>query len=110
MPLTSCCLLPRSSESFRAKAVAAIVDHGGRLREEAERLRASDPDPNEEHQDSSDDHLKGCAEKWRIHIPLSDPADDQEFNRHDNNGNGRSGSKFWNQIWQCVTDSSYRSH
>jgi len=41
-----------------------------------ERLRASDPDPNKKHQDSSNDHLKCCAEKRRVHIPLSDPADD----------------------------------
>src|SRR6478609_11711464 len=60
------------------------------------RLRASDPDPNKEDQHSSDNHLKCGAEKRRIHIPLSDPANEQEFNRHDHNGNGRSSSKIWN--------------
>src|SRR6186997_1698052 len=74
------------------------------------RSRASDPDPNQKDQYSSDDYLKCCAEKWRIHIPVSNPADDQEFNCHDHNGNGSSSSKFWNQIWQRVTDSSCRSH
>src|SRR6266850_6083313 len=61
--------------------------------------RASDPDPNQKDQHSSDDHLKCCAEKWRIHIALSDPADDQEFDCNDHNSNSRSSSKFWNQIW-----------
>src|SRR4029077_11936973 len=75
-----------------------------------DRLRASDPDSNEEDQHTSDNHLKCCAEKWRIHIPLSDPANDQQFDCHDHNGNGRSSSKFWNQIWQRVTDSSPRTH
>src|SRR5436305_756056 len=110
MPLTGRCLLPRSSECSRAKAVAAIVDHGGRLREEARRLRAADPDPYEEHQHSPDNYLKCGAEKRRIHIALSDPANDQEFDCHDYNGNGGSSSKIWDQIWQRVTDSSCRGH
>src|SRR5438552_4992301 len=70
------------------------------------RSRAPDPDPNQKDQHSSDNHLKCGLEKRRIHIALSDPADDQEFDSHDHNGNGRSSSKFWNQIWQGVTDRS----
>jgi len=54
--------------------------------------------------------LKCRAEKGGIHKPFSDPADDQEFNCHDHNGNGRSSSNIWNQIWQPVTDSSCRCH
>jgi hypothetical protein len=42
-------MLLRSGECFGTKAVGVIADHGGRLREEAERLRASDPDPNQKH-------------------------------------------------------------
>src|SRR5213083_2007009 len=59
---------------------------------------------------------RGCAKPLDRVLPLqvrsraSDPADDQEFDSHDHNGNGRSSSKFWNQIWQGVTDSSCRSH
>src|SRR6266699_691312 len=77
---------------------------------EPDRLRASNPDPDEKHQHSSDNHLKCGAEKGRIHKPFSDPANEQEFNRHDHNSNGRSSSKIWNQIWQRVTDSSCRGH
>src|SRR5881396_150982 len=62
------------------------------------RSRASDPDPNQKDQHSSDNHLKCGAEKGRIHIPLSDPADDQQFDCNDHNSNSRSSSKFWNQI------------
>jgi hypothetical protein len=39
-------------------------------------LRASNPDPNQKHQHSPDNHLKGGAEKGRIHKPLSDPANE----------------------------------
>src|SRR5439155_3790515 len=77
---------------------------------EPRQSRASDPDPNQKHQHSSNNHLKGGAEKRRIHIPLSDPANEQEFNGNDHNGNRRSSSKLWNQIWQRVTDSSCRGH
>src|ERR1017187_7811833 len=75
-----------------------------------DRLRASDPDPNEKYQHSSDNHLKSGAEKRRIHIPVSNPADEQKFNRHDPNGNSGGSSKIWNQIGQRVTDSSGRGH
>src|SRR5947209_6256272 len=74
------------------------------------RLRASDPDPYEKHQHSPDNYLKCGAEKRRIHIALSDPANEQEFDCHNHNGNGRSSSKIWNQIWQRVTDSSRGGH
>jgi hypothetical protein len=63
------------------------------------RSRASDPDPNQKDQDSTHDHLKCGAEKWRIHISLADPANGQEFDCHDHNGNGRSSSKLWNQVF-----------
>jgi len=42
-------------------------------------------------------------------MPVSDPANEQEFNGDDDNGNGGSSSKIWNQIWH-VTDSSRRGH
>src|SRR5712664_3998633 len=74
------------------------------------RSRASDPDPNHKDQHSSNNHLKCGAEKGRIHVALSNPANEQEFNCHDHNGNGRSSSKIWNQVWQRVTDSSCRGH
>src|SRR5580704_321560 len=54
--------------------------------------------------------LRQSLEKRRVHIAVSDPADGQKFNCHDHNGNGRSSSKIWNQIWQRVTDSSGRGH
>jgi hypothetical protein len=38
---------------------------------------------------------------------FSDPTNDQEFSP-DHNRNGGSGSKFWNQIWRRVTNSSGR--
>src|SRR6266566_8103412 len=77
---------------------------------EPDRLRASNPEPDEKHQHSSDNHLKCGAEKGRIHIALSNPANAQEFDCHDHNSNGGSSSKIWNQIWQRVTDSSGRGH
>jgi len=77
---------------------------------EPDRLRASNPDPNQKDQHSADNHLKCGAEKGRIHKPFSDPANEQEFNCDDHNGDGRGGSKIWNQIWQRVTDSSCRGH
>jgi hypothetical protein len=40
------------------------------LRQYARPVMNSDPDPDEEDQHSSDDHLKCSAEKWRIHIPF----------------------------------------
>src|SRR5438874_9392659 len=77
---------------------------------EPDRLRASNPDPDQKDQHSSDNHLKCGAEKGRIHIALSDPADDQEFDCHDHDSNRRCSSKFWNQIWQRMTDSSRCGH
>src|ERR1700757_381278 len=93
-----------SSGSFSFFPSISAISTGG------PRLRASDPDPNKEDQDSSDNHLKCGAEKGRIHIPLSDPANEKEFNCHDPNGNRRRSSKFWNQIWQRVTDSARCGH
>ena len=74
------------------------------------RLRTSNPDPDQKDQHSSDNHLKSGTEKRRVHISLSNPADEQEFNRHDHNSNGRSGPKIRNQKRQRVTDSSCRGH
>jgi len=37
------------------------------------------------------------ARRNGVGIPLSDPTNDQEFDGHDHNRNGGSGSKFWNQ-------------
>src|SRR5260370_25424241 len=73
-------------------------------------LRASDPNPNEKHQNSSDNYLKSGAEKRCVHITVSNPADCQKFNCHDHNGDGRSGSAVWNQIGQRMPDSSGRGH
>src|SRR5437870_3507328 len=76
----------------------------------ATRLRASDPNSNEKYQHSPDNHLKSGAEKGRVHITVSNPADGQKFNCHDHNGDGGGSSKTRNQIWQGVTDSSGRGH
>src|SRR5438132_603193 len=72
--------------------------------------RSSDPNPTEKHQHVANNRLKCGAEKGRVHVPVSKPADEQEFNCHDHNGDRRSGSETWNQIWQGVTDSSGGGH
>jgi hypothetical protein len=92
MPPKSCCSLSLSSE-LKLRAVCG-------------RLRAADPDSDQEHQRSPDNHLKCGAKKWRVHISVSNPANEQKFNCHDHNGNSGGSSKIWNQIWQGVTNSS----
>src|SRR2546430_2056112 len=101
MPPKSCCSLPLWSEFPPGEKVDPASGW---------QLRAADPDSDQEHQHSSDNHLECGAEKRRIHVPVPDPANEQEFNCDNDNGNGRSSSKIWNQIWQGVTDSSCCGH
>src|SRR5438874_7318760 len=96
MPPKSCCWLPPSSE------LKLPPDWG--------RLGAADPDSDYEHQRSPDNHLKCGPKKWRVHISVSNPANEQKFNCHDHNSNRGGSSKIWNQIWQRVADSSGRGH
>src|SRR5205823_15126584 len=100
MPPKSCCSLPLWSE----------LPGGGGRSCNGWRLRATDPDSHQEHQHSPNNHLKSGTEKRRVHIPVSNPANEQEFNGHDHNRYGRGSSKIRNQIWQGVTDSSCRGH
>lgn len=46
-------------------------------------LRASDPDSDEKYQGSADNHLKGGTEKWRVHVAISNPTDEQKLNGYD---------------------------
>jgi hypothetical protein len=41
--------------------------------------RTPDPDPNQEDQRTADDHLKGGAQKRRVHVPVSNPPDEYEL-------------------------------
>ncbi|MEY2504259.1 MAG: hypothetical protein QOG27_539 [Verrucomicrobiota bacterium] len=61
-------------------------------------LGASDPDPDQEHQHSSDHHLKSGAEKRCVHLAVSNPADQEQLNGYDQHRDYRGGVKILNEI------------
>ena len=55
--------------------------------------RTPNPNPNQEHQHSSHDHLKGGPQKRCVHVAVSNPADEQEFNSHDHDSRDGRGAE-----------------
>src|SRR6185295_3439323 len=54
-------------------------------------LGAADQNSRQEHQDASQNHLKGRGEERGVHVAMTNITDGRQFNRHDSHGEGHGG-------------------
>lgn len=73
-------------------------------------LGAADEPAGEEHEDASDDDLKGGLEKWRVHVAVANIADDAELDRDDDDRDASGEAKLWNQKRKCVPKAAGCGH
>src|SRR4051794_29868670 len=65
---------------------------------------------DKEHADATDDYLEGCAQKWRVHVAVANPADHQQLDRDHEHRERGGGAKVRNQVRQRVADASGSCH
>src|SRR6516164_9789957 len=71
---------------------------------------ASDQPTGQEHEDASDDDLKGRLQKRRVHIAVTNVADGPEFHRDYADGDAGGQTEIGNQIGKRVTETAGGGH
>src|SRR6266404_2821152 len=72
--------------------------------------RTADKYAGNENQKSAQSDLQRCGEGLRLHITMSDPRDDTQFDHNDQHGGGHRHSEIRDQEWERVADPAQSSH